>query len=67
VLERFVRLDESRTTPGIGLGLPLVKAICHLHDAVLELGDNSPGLLVRVRFPVTIDENRSEPRRLAAR
>jgi signal transduction histidine kinase len=67
VLERFVRLDESRTSPGIGLGLPLVRAICHLHDAVLELGDNAPGLLVRVRFPVTIDESKSEPRRLAAR
>jgi signal transduction histidine kinase len=67
VLERFVRLDESRTTPGIGLGLPLVKAIAHLHCAELELGDNAPGLLVRVRFPAAAEDGKAEPRRLTAR
>jgi signal transduction histidine kinase len=67
VLDRFVRLDESRTTPGIGLGLPLVKAIAHLHNAELELGDNAPGLLVRVRFPAAAEDGKAEPRRLTAR
>lgn len=50
VLERFYRLEQSRTTPGSGLGLPLVKAIAALHGAALTLGDNQPGLRVEVRF-----------------
>jgi signal transduction histidine kinase len=50
VLERFVRLDGSRTTPGNGLGLSLVAAIARLHDAVLKLDDNGPGLKVTLRF-----------------
>ncbi len=51
VLERFYRLDKSRTTEGSGLGLSMVKAICELHDAGIELSDNAPGLRVRVIFP----------------
>jgi signal transduction histidine kinase len=50
VLERFVRLDSSRTTPGNGLGLSLVAAIARLHNAVLNLDDNGPGLKVTLRF-----------------
>jgi signal transduction histidine kinase len=50
VLERFVRLDSSRTTPGNGLGLSLVAAIARLHNAVLRLDDNGPGLKVTLRF-----------------
>jgi signal transduction histidine kinase len=50
VLERFVRLDGSRSTPGNGLGLSLVAAIARLHDAVLKLDDNHPGLRVTLRF-----------------
>ena len=50
VLERFVRLDSSRSTPGNGLGLSLVAAIARLHDAVLKLDDNAPGLRVTLRF-----------------
>ncbi|WP_138935472.1 sensor histidine kinase [Roseovarius arcticus] len=52
VLRRLYRLERSRTTPGNGLGLSLVAAICELHGAVLELADNAPGLLVRIRFPL---------------
>jgi signal transduction histidine kinase len=51
VLERFYRLDKSRTTEGSGLGLSMVKAICELHDARIELSDNAPGLKVMVIFP----------------
>ena len=51
VLEPFVRLDTSRTTPGSGLGLALVAAIARLHGARLELGDNRPGLAVTLTFP----------------
>jgi len=47
VLERFVRLDATRSTPGNGLGLSLVAAVARLHGAELKLGDNRPGLTVR--------------------
>lgn len=52
VLERFVRLDATRSTPGNGLGLSLVQAVARLHGARLSLDDNRPGLLVRMEFPV---------------
>ena len=50
VLEPFVRLDSSRSTPGSGLGLALVAAIARLHGARIELGDNRPGLSVALIF-----------------
>ena len=51
VLKRFVRLDNSRRTPGTGLGLSLVAAITELHGARLELADHAPGLKVSIRLP----------------
>ncbi len=51
VFRRFYRIDKSRTSEGHGLGLPLVKAICRLHNARIELSDNAPGLKVCVTFP----------------
>lgn len=51
VLQRFVRLDSSRTVSGTGLGLSLVSAIAHLHGAELTLKDNKPGLCVNMTFP----------------
>lgn len=51
VLDRFVRLDASRTSPGNGLGLSLVSAISRLHRATLTLEDAEPGLCVRLRLP----------------
>jgi signal transduction histidine kinase len=50
VVEPFVRLDQSRGTPGSGLGLSLVDAIARLHGAVLKLEDNEPGLKARLVF-----------------
>jgi signal transduction histidine kinase len=50
-LERFVRLDGARDTPGNGLGLSLVSAVCRLYGAELVLDDARPGLLVRIVFP----------------
>lgn len=50
VLERFVRLDDTRATPGNGLGLSLVNAVARLHGATLTLEDNQPGLKVRMKF-----------------
>jgi signal transduction histidine kinase len=51
-LERSVRLAGSEQAPGSGLGLSLVAAVARMHHAVLELGDNLPGLRVVLRFPV---------------
>ncbi len=48
VVLRFYRLDQSRTTPGSGLGLALVFAVLKLHKLDLVLGDNNPGLKVRI-------------------
>jgi signal transduction histidine kinase len=48
VLQRFVRLDGSRTSSGYGLGLSLAAAIVKLHDADMQLTDNTPGLRVTV-------------------
>ncbi|HVZ90524.1 MAG TPA: HAMP domain-containing sensor histidine kinase [Rhizomicrobium sp.] len=51
VVERFVRLEASRNSPGTGLGLSLVAAVARLHGARLILEDNGPGLKAIVRFP----------------
>jgi signal transduction histidine kinase len=53
VTERFVRLEESRSKPGAGLGLSLVSAVAQLHGGKLVLGDNSPGLAATLRVPGT--------------
>lgn len=53
VLDRFVRLERSRNTPGSGLGLSLVAAVARMHGAALELGDNKPGLSAKLAFPRT--------------
>jgi len=52
VVQRFYRLERSRTTPGSGLGLSLVAAVARLHGATLELEDNEPGLRATLRFEV---------------
>jgi signal transduction histidine kinase len=51
LFQRFYRLESSRSTPGSGLGLSLVKSICNLHGADIRLGDNDPGLRVTITFP----------------
>jgi len=52
VLERFVRLEGSRSRPGSGLGLSLASAVARLHHGVLRLDDNEPGLRVTMELPV---------------
>jgi len=51
VFQRLYRLDNSRSTPGSGLGLSLVRAIVDLHGASIALEDRRPGLAVVVSFP----------------
>jgi signal transduction histidine kinase len=50
VFQRFYRLEQSRTTPGNGLGLSIVAAIADLHGAKIALADNNPGLKVILNF-----------------
>lgn len=50
VFHRLYRLDKSRTTPGSGLGLALVRAIADLHNASIQVKDGSPGLSISVRL-----------------
>ncbi len=51
VLERLFRMEQSRTSPGSGLGLSLVAAVAKSHNLKLSLEDNVPGLRVRLTFP----------------
>lgn len=50
VFDRFYRTEESRHSPGNGLGLSLVAAVVDLHNAEIELRDANPGLEVLIRF-----------------
>ena len=52
VLDRFVRLDTSRTLPGSGLGLSLVAAVVQLHGGTMSLEDNEPGLRIVIDIPL---------------
>jgi signal transduction histidine kinase len=55
VLQRFVRLESSRASPGSGLGLSLVAAVAHLHGGEVRLEDNGPGLRARLVLPARGD------------
>jgi signal transduction histidine kinase len=50
VFKRFYRLEQSRYTPGNGLGLSLVAAVARLHGGRIEMLDNSPGLKLMLWF-----------------
>ena len=58
VVDRFVRLENSRNQPGAGLGLSLVAAVAAAHHGRLELAegpgrvdDMGPGLRVALVLP----------------
>lgn len=50
-VERFVRLEKSRTEAGSGLGLSLVRAVAKLHKGEFYLQDNKPGLRAIIEIP----------------
>ena len=50
-VERFVRLEASRTQPGSGLGLSLASAVATLHGGALKLDDAHPGLRATLAIP----------------
>ncbi|MGE0258154.1 MAG: ATP-binding protein [Alphaproteobacteria bacterium] len=59
VFDRFVRLEPSRSTPGNGLGLSLVRAVARRHGGTVTLADSSPGarppgLTVQVEIPLCV-------------
>jgi signal transduction histidine kinase len=51
VTGRFVRLENSRSRPGSGLGLSMAAAVARLHHGVLRIEDNEPGLRVVLSLP----------------
>ena len=51
VLERFVRLEKSRSEPGSGLGLSLVNAVTRLHGGTFRIEDNAPGVKAVIDLP----------------
>jgi signal transduction histidine kinase len=53
-VERFVRLEASRTLPGSGLGLSLAAAVATLHGGELRLGDSHPGLTATLVIPALV-------------
>lgn len=55
VLDRFVRLEDSRSLPGSGLGLSLAAAVARLHNGSVRIEDNAPGLRVTIVIPVEGD------------
>lgn len=73
ILQRFVRLERSRSTTGNGLGLSLVSAIARRHGAQISIGrglaqhpgirtlttNSDYGLGVRLAFPPPPKENKS--------
>lgn len=50
-LQRFVRLEKSRSRPGAGLGLSLVAAVARMHGGSVRLEDNAPGLVAIIALP----------------
>ena len=57
VIERFVRLEQSRSEPGSGLGLSLASAVAEAHSGRLVLADGEglpgkpPGLKASIILP----------------
>jgi signal transduction histidine kinase len=60
-IERFVRLEASRTLPGSGLGLSLASAVATLHGGDLALSDAHPGLRATLSIPARTGEGLAAP------
>ncbi len=53
VIERFVRLEKSRSESGSGLGLSLVNAVARLHGGSFRVEDNAPGVRAVIDLPAS--------------
>ena len=51
LFQRFKRSENSRSSPGHGLGLALVKAIARAHSGTVSARLADPGLAITVRLP----------------
>ncbi len=51
VFDRLYRLESARNTPGLGLGLSLVRSVARLHNGRVELLDAGPGLRAVLHLP----------------
>lgn len=51
VLRRFYRSEQSRHTPGSGLGLALVAGVAGLHDMMVRIDDANPGCRIALVGP----------------
>jgi signal transduction histidine kinase len=60
-VERFVRLEQSRSLPGSGLGLSLANAVARLHGGELRLEDNAPGLRTVLALPRAVSAAPASP------
>lgn len=59
VFTRFYRLERHRSQSGTGLGLSLVRAVCQVHNATIQLSNNSEsdsgtGLNVKISIPMDV-------------
>ncbi len=53
VFERFYQLDASRSGAGGGLGLAIARWIVRAHGGTIQLHDHAPGLVARVKIPLS--------------
>ena len=64
VLRRFYRAEQSRHTPGSGLGLALVAAVARLHGMDLSITDAAPGCMVTVALdgaaPISVQQTEAD-------
>lgn len=72
MVQRFVRLERSRSQPGSGLGLSLVAAIARIHGGRLTFRNGQPGLVATLCLPAAQNEKKTgesanDPRSVPAR
>lgn len=53
IFDRFFRVESSRSSPGNGLGLSLVRAIAELHGGTVSLRPDQAGAVFEVEIPLT--------------
>ncbi|MBH1991416.1 MAG: HAMP domain-containing histidine kinase [Sphingomonadaceae bacterium] len=57
IFERLVRLDPTRSKPGHGLGLSMVRAIVHAHRGTIEIVPSDGGLRFMIRIPTMMEKD----------